>query len=266
MTMAMYMLNADFKTAVEFIRPGAYKMEPVPTAAPDLAKRKERLESILKGCKRITPDTVAGLYLASRCITEVPEADCFYHPALEYFNSDGARRGDHPAIVSRIRTPEGNISTFQILYLTHDGQKLNAPDCRKILPVIAPMKGGAIRLYEATEILCIAEGLESAMSVRVESGMPVWSAINAGNMEAIIIPESVKHVYIYSDMDKSGTGVKSAAALYHKLLMKGGMEVILVILHEQKQIILKPENYDFNDYMVLQAASGQTPNGSILGL
>lgn len=256
--LAMQYTGLSFKDTASEIRKilGVCKMEAVKTEAPDIEKRKARLAEILKGCKRITADTVAAKYFAGRRITETPEADCFFHPALEYFNSEGVRRGDHPAIVSRIRTPDGEISSFQVLYLTNDGKKLNTPDCRKILPVIAPMKGGAIRLFEATDILYISEGLESAMSARVDTGMPVWCAVNAGNLEAIVIPETVKHIYIVADMDESGTGLKSASALYHKLLMKKDRETVnIVIFHEHQQIILKPESYDYNDYLILQSAA-----------
>jgi putative DNA primase/helicase len=253
----MQFMGMSFKDTASEIRKilGVCKMEAVKTEAPDLEKRKERLASILKGCKRITHYTVAAQYFASRCITEVPESDCFTHPALDYFDSDGKRQGAHPAIVSRIRTPTGEISSFQILYLTEDGKKLNTTDCRKILPVIAPMKGGAIRLYAATDILCIAEGLESAMSVRIDTGMPVWSAINAGNMESIIIPESVKHVYIFADSDDTFTGQKSAYALARRIRLEGVRETVNVInLIDQEQVIDSGVKYDMNDYIILQSA------------
>jgi putative DNA primase/helicase len=255
MEMAMYMLNTDYKGAAQHIRPlDAFKMEAVKTEAPDLDKRKYRLSVILKGCKRITADSVAAKYFAGRCITEIPKDDCYFHPGLDYFNDKGERRGEHPAIVSRIRTAEGEISSFQVLYLTTDGKKLNTPDCRKILPVIAPMKGGAIRLYPATDILCIAEGLESAMSVRIDTGLPVWSAVNAGNMESIIIPESVKHVNIFADSDESFTGQKSAYALAKRLKIEGGRDTVKVInLIDQEQVIDSGIKYDFNDYIILQS-------------
>ena len=255
--LAMKYMGVSFKEAALEIRKilGVCKMETVKTEIPNLEKNKDRLAAILKRCKRITSDSIAAKYFASRCITEVPESDCFMHPALDYFDSEGKRQGAHPAIVSRIRTPEGEISSFQVLYLTDDGKKLNTPDCRKILPVISPMKGGAIRLYEATENLCIAEGLESAMSVRIDTGMPVWSAINAGNMESIIITESVKHIYIYADSDESFTGQHAAYSLARRLKIAGGRETVKVILLiDQEQVIDSGVKYDMNDWLILQSA------------
>lgn len=254
MEMAINWLNKNFKeTAIEIRKIiGDCKLETI--KYPDIEKRKERLAEILKGCKRITADTVAARYFASRCITEVPDADCFFHPALDYFNDDGVRRGNHPAIVSRIRTPEGEISSFQVLYLTDDGKKLNAPDCRKILPTIAPMSGGAIRLYEATDTLNVCEGVENALAIFCDTGIPTWSLINAGNMDKFTPPKSVKHIFIYADEDKSGTGAKYSYSLFNRLKLSNKFETVCVVrLINREPYFDYGDSFDYNDWLVLQS-------------
>jgi fumarate reductase subunit D len=38
----------------------------------------------------------------------------------------------------------------------------------------------------------VTEGIETAMAVRRSAGVPVWAALSAGNMTAIVIPDTVR--------------------------------------------------------------------------
>lgn len=244
----------DFKTAANSVRQilGKCKMTTTTSTTIDTAKNEARLKKINSELKVFTPDCVALKYFASRGITKLPETDCHFHPGLDYWE-DGQSMGKFPAIVSKFRTVTGETSTFHITYLNHDGSKLDVSAPKKMLPTIRPLSGSAIRLFPATDVLCIAEGIESALSVHMLDGLPVWAAGNAGNMAAMEIPESVKHVYIYADEDKNFCGVQAAYTLANRLKTKGDRLTVRVIrLLDRDKFIDAGDQYDFNDYIIAE--------------
>ena len=85
------------------------------------------------------------------------------------------------------------------------------------------MAGGAIRLYPTEEgkPLAIAEGIETALAVREMTGLPAWSAINSTMLETVRLPESIKSVIIFADLDRSETGKRAADKLAKRLVNEG---------------------------------------------
>jgi putative DNA primase/helicase len=219
-SLLMKFCGFDFKTAATEVRKiiGQCKMNTT-AAAPDTAKNEARLKKIHAGLQRITADCLAAKYFAGRGITVLPETGCFFHPGIDYYQ-DGKSIGKYPAIVSMFRNLAGEISTFHITYLSADGKKLDVESPRKILPVIRPMHGGAVRLFKCDDILGISEGIESGLSANQLDGIPVWATTSAGLMIDVKIPESVKHVVIYGDNDKNRTGRMAAETLANRLILR----------------------------------------------
>ena len=65
--------------------------------------------------------------------------------------------------------------------------------------------GGAIRLYDTadSDILCVTEGIETALAVRLlTNGKPVWANYSAGVMARFEPPPGIKEVWIFADYDK----------------------------------------------------------------
>lgn len=81
--------------------------------------------------------------------------------------------------------------------------------------------GGVIRLTDDCDVerhLGIAEGIESALAVTAAMGtmaywIPVWSAIDAGNLADLPVLGGIQRLSIFADTDRSGTGQKAAQAL-----------------------------------------------------
>jgi putative DNA primase/helicase len=194
-----------------------------------------------------------ALYLAKRGIKVLPDADCYQHDAVEYWQ-DG-EKSLHPAMVSVFRTPSGEVATYHITYVTKQGEKAPVQIPRKILPVMRPMVGSAIRLFEAEEVLAITEGIETALSVRQDQGIHCWAAGSAQEMVNIVIPETVKVVWIYADSDESFTGQKAAFDLANRLKVKEGKTVRVVTLIDQRPVEDYGVKYDFNDYAIFKANS-----------
>jgi len=250
--MAMEYLNMSFKETAQYLRPNLDKYQMTTITAPDTATNEERIKKIHAGLKRITPDCIAAKYLAGRGITVIPERDCYFHPGIAYYE-DGKKIGVHPCMVSIFRDNNGDTCTYHLTYLTQNGDKLNCESPKKILPVIRELKGSAIRLFTALDTVCIAEGIETALAIFQRNGLPVWAAGNAHNMAAMVIPENIKHIYIYSDEDKNFCGAYSAYALANRLTVKGDRETVKVIrLLDRVEVVDSGDKYDYLDYLTLQ--------------
>jgi putative DNA primase/helicase len=256
-TLLMRYFSWNFIETTEYLREiiGEHKMT-ITNTDNDLVKNRERLEKIRSGLKHITHDCLVGRYLANRGITILPDRDCYFHPGLDYWikndNNKYESIGKFGALVSRISTIDDKMSSYHITYISPDGYKADVPNYRKIMPTIEPMH--SIKLFNATDTLCIAEGIETSLSSYLNNGMPVWSGVNAGTMLKMEVPESIKNVYLVEDADENFTGRMVCSSVANRLKIKGGRDTVEIIsFKDQQQLLIKPDKYDFNDYIVLQA-------------
>jgi putative DNA primase/helicase len=117
-------------------------------------------------------------------------------------------------LVAAVQGADGHVVTLHRTYL-EQGAKAPVAECRKLLN--AGISGAAVRLFEPTDELCIAEGIETALAVRLRTGKPVWAALSATHMDKLWIPATVRRVAIYADHDASYTGQAAAYALAKRL-------------------------------------------------
>jgi hypothetical protein len=158
------------------------------------------------------------LYLQNRGLSEcsIPAAIRF-HQGLDYYH-DNKLIGKFPALVSRVTDLNENVIAVHRIYVTAEGKKAPVPEVKKAL---GPILGSVVHLDAPTSSLAVAEGIETALAVRVATALPTWSAISANGLKALEIPESVQEVHIFADKDASGTGENAAKALAEKLTRKG---------------------------------------------
>ncbi len=166
-------------------------------------------------------------YLRNRGLdlTDIPPVLRF-HPALEYYEEVDSKYqliGCFPAMAAMVKGPNGKPVNLHRTYLTNDGHKAKVSDAKKLMPPVisGATNGGAIRLYEPTDILAVAEGIETALAVHVATGLPLWATITAGGMVAVEIPKSIRKVRIAADLDKSCAGELAARELARRLMMEG---------------------------------------------
>ena len=150
-----------------------------------------------------------------------------YHAALnesEYpYYDQGKKLGDFPIMVGRIVDADNNFITYHITYIKN-GHKAEVPSAKKIMPIHTLAKtvsGGAVRLGEDVDHICVTEGIETALAVYEKTGMTVWAAISSGGMERLQVPDSVTHIDIYGDNDASFAGHKAAYTLAHRMAVAG---------------------------------------------
>lgn len=217
------------------------------------AKAKRDLEAVWS--KAVPLDhpsaAIAVRYLASRGLTPLPEMpDVRFHPALEYWTrpADSKKHqlvGKFPAIVYVIRTQDGLAGTLQRLWLAPDGSgkaKLDPPKKMMARRSDRELTGGACHLIRSVRhVLNVAEGLETALSVQLLTGLPTWCCASSTLMEGLVPPASVKFVAIWADYDAAG--FKSAERLAERLRERG----LRVVVIAPRYPMGHRSKYDWND-------------------
>lgn len=164
------------------------------------------------------PDAeVARCYLKNRGITRVfaPLDDLRFHPAVSYWENN-VDLGEYPAMLRLLRQASGEPLTIERLYLTPEGRKAPVEKQKKIMPYrsTAVFHGSAVRLdHEVGTVLCVAEGVETALSYRSMLGLPTWATTFAGLMESLVIPPQVELVIIAADLDPKRTDAQGRVVL-----------------------------------------------------
>ena len=174
-------------------------------------------------------------YLESRGLIIPPGLQ--FHPAVDYF-VDGEVIGRYPAMLAPV-TRDGKFLTYHVTYL-QNGHKAPIDPCRKLLPGPA-LKGAAVELWPAGEVLGIAEGIETAIAAHMLFDVPVWAALNTSLLKSWTPPDGLKRVFIFGDHDANYAGQAAAYALAHRL--HGRVEV---------DLRFPDEPGDFNDVLLQQ--------------
>lgn len=196
-----------------------------PVAAPkpeDYSRAREYISKVWAESKPIK-GTPAELYLLKRGIP----AHCIpstlrFHAGLKYVHGkDKIDMGTFPCLLAPIKDKKGLILSVHRIFLTAQGDKAPVPDAKKMMPKCGYLGGSAIKTYAPGEVLGVGEGIETVLAARAATGMPVWPCVSAVLMELVDIPDSVRHVVIWADLDRSGTGLASAKTLGERLAARG---------------------------------------------
>lgn len=194
------------------------------------------------------------LYLKRRAIADVEES---FMKDLRFERRffDCESRQWHPAMVAAVRDVSGQLVTLHRTLLTGDGHKadVNVPKRLMRLPDDRTINGCAIRFGEPHEVLALAEGIETALSVVVATGLPCWACICAHGLEAVEIPDGVREVLIFADKDRSCTGERSAQELCRRLQAQGIEAAIEAV---PLNIPRAEKGIDWNDVLVRMGPSG----------
>ncbi|WP_395795679.1 toprim domain-containing protein [Aquimonas sp.] len=196
----------------------------------------------------------ARLYLESRGISDLmlPVPDIGLHPCLEYFHSKDTKSkpelvGRYPALVYIIRTADGRIGSMQRIYLDPQGNgKVKLPegmDAKKMMPRRSdrPISGGAYWLDDPLlPVAQVGEGLETAWSARLLTGLPTAVASSDTLLAQMQFPANIKFVAIWADNDPAG--IRHADMLIERLREEGRRAIKIVPTYD-----LGRETIDWND-------------------
>lgn len=209
---------------------------PVSDCKPDYTRNKMRLENLLGSTFSLNE---AGAepqreYLKSRGLSEILKAlppVLHAHPGLAYHDGAGNKARFYPGLVATVQDPLGRTISAHRTYVASDGRGKAAVDSpKKLFPPAykGALRGSAIRLYEVDYVLAIAEGIETALAVHLETGYPVWSATSARGMASLVVPRTVKKVLVYADNDRNGVGQQAGRVLSDRMFAED-REVTLII-------------------------------------
>lgn len=202
-----------------------------PERQEDYARNRQKVSELLARCTEAKDSPIVHAYFESRGIGRIvhdwPTGNGYspvkFVDSLEYWDTDGDTpivKGSFPCMVNIHSDEQGEIVSLHRTYLAYDGSgKAPVDKARKMMPATRRKgaHGAAIKLYQPTDSLAVAEGIETALAFRLLSGIPVWSCVSASGLERIQIPRSVKHVYIVADNDRSGTGQRAAKTLLERI-------------------------------------------------
>ena len=154
-------------------------------------------------------------------------------------------------MLAKVENPDNRLKSLHMTILEEKDDKIKYKE-KKMLQGL-PIKGYAVHFGEPVDSLAIAEGIETALSIKEAlPSLAVWSCLSAINTPSVKLPEAntIKNVYIFYDKDKNKVGLKAAEELARKLAKDGNINVYLV---EPPIDIPKDENVkgvDFNDVLL----------------
>jgi len=176
-------------------------------------------------------------YLKSRGYTgNIPDA-IRYNPNLKHSETSSYC----PAMVAAITLRSNDeVVAVHRTFLKPDGSGKAYVDPNK--KMLGSVKGGSVKLGMATgEELAIAEGIETALSFYLATGITTWAALSAVSMQHIILPpsEQVSNIIIVADNDEAG--INASNHLATRLHAEG--YAVRIAMPEQK-------GWDFNDVLL----------------
>ena len=192
-----------------------------PAAEPAADRMRQLARALWEEARPVQPGDPVDRYLAGRAL-HLPTMPAVLrcHPGLGYFERDDSGRSrrvaEYPALLACLQGVDGRMAGLHRTYL-QDGRKADVDEPRKMLS--RGIRGSALRLFEAGEEIAVAEGIETALAVHLLTGLPVWAALSAGNLENLWLPDAARRVAIHADNDADGgyEGQAAAFALARRL-------------------------------------------------
>lgn len=175
--------------------------------------------------------SIGETYLKSRGLAVPDCPDLAFHPDP----TDYGMTRVTPAMIAKPRFADGTPADgIHRTFLTDNGSGKAEYNKRSL----SSIGGAAVHLAppNADGVLCVAEGIETALAVTAISGLPSHAALNATNMTTYEWPDGVRHLYICADRDETGAGEKAANALAKKCADAG-----------LPCTVMMPKNKDFNE-------------------
>jgi len=190
---------------------------------------KNAVNKIWKDSIEITKGDPVCCYLMNRGLSNGTTTLRFHSGVF-----DGYSGKRIPSMVAPITDAVGEMVG---IHITHLGQVrgkwgksplVKAPKKQRKLE--HTISGGSIRLFKMDiEHLGISEGIETALAVKEQTGVPCWSVMNATGMEKFQLPDPRPlRLTIFADNDLNFTGLKAAFVLANRLVVKDQFSNIFI--------------------------------------
>ncbi|HEX2842132.1 DUF7146 domain-containing protein [Hyphomicrobium sp.] len=159
--------------------------------------------------------TLGERYLSNRNITASLDLKWLrFHPGCYYKPNRDATLETHPAIIAAITDLAGSITGALRIYLDpYEATKANLEFPRLAMGNVL---GHGIRLGQAHDVMAAGEGLETMLALRsLMPLMPVVTATSASHLGGLLLPPTLKRLYIAVDNDPAGLVAAEQLAFRH---------------------------------------------------
>lgn len=187
---------------------------PTPLEWSDLAEHIWRRTQGLRG-------TIGARYLEHRGCVLPPRGS-----HLRFLAADDKRPASLCAAITDAVT--GDPISLHFTRLAADGAGKAGTDQDRLLLKGHRKRGGVIRLWPDAEVttgLALAEGIETALAA-AHAHVPIWSAIDAGNLSAFPVLDGIEALTVFADHDDAG---RRAAEAVCQRWADGGREAFIVL-------------------------------------
>lgn len=200
---------------------------PVPAGSVEAARR---LFAMSQPIRR----TLVEIYLGNRGIEAVHDAGALrFHPRCYYRPDDGSPIETWPAMIAAVTDLAGRITGAHRTWLAPDGSGKAPVDTPR--RAMGGLLGHAVRFGAADEVLAAGEGIETMLSLRCAlPAMPMAAALSANHLAALLLPPTLRRLYIARDPDAAGD---AAVAALTQCAKAAGIEAL----------VLSPRTGDFNE-------------------
>jgi hypothetical protein len=181
----------------EPFRPVSPSRQPQRRNSRDAARRLFAAARPLRG-------TLAETYLRSRGITVPLRFPALrFHPHCYYRADTAAPLETWPALIAAVTDLSGNVTGVHRTWLARDGSgKAPIGDPRRAM---GDLLGHAVRFGSAPDVMAAGEGIETILSLKsLLPGMPMVAALSAAHLAALLLPVTLRRLYIAADEGKAG--------------------------------------------------------------
>ncbi|MCR4269516.1 toprim domain-containing protein, partial [Nitratireductor sp. ZSWI3] len=200
---------------------------PVPAGSPEAARR---LIAMAQPIRR----TLVETYLGNRGIERVHDAGALrYHPRCYYRPDEHSPTETWPAMIAAVTDLDGRQTGAHRTWLAPDGSDKAAVDTPR--RAMGDLLGHAVRFGAVDDVLAVGEGIETMLSLRAAlPGIPMAAALSASHLAAVLLPPTLRRLYIARDADAAGDMALTALT---ERATAAGIEMLA----------LSPRRGDFND-------------------
>jgi hypothetical protein len=177
--------------------------------------------------------TVAEVYLRNRGISALHDAGSLrFHPRCYYRPDARSPMEIWPAMIAAVTDLSGEITGAQRTWLDPSGAKAPVDTPRRAM---GRLLSNAVRFGAPGEVMAAGEGIETMLSLRCAlPTMPMAAALSAAHLAALLLPDTLRRLYVARDDDPAGDGALAA--------LRERAETIGV-----EAIALSPQLGDFNE-------------------
>lgn len=148
--------------------------------------------------------TLAEVYLRSRGIGDLGDLPALrFHPRCFHRATGNSPCETWPALLAAVTDLDGTITGVHRTWLARDGTgKATLATPRRAM---GHLLGNGVRFGDVADVLIAGEGIETMLSICCAfPHMPLIAALSANHLAAVILPPTIRRLYVARDDDAAG--------------------------------------------------------------